>query len=209
MLRDVQIYILHHAPLVERKKFFEEQLLLNNLTGIWIEDYTPETISPPTNSKITKTEYSLYLKHKHALNHQITNNLKYGLIFEDDALLGDNFQAYFDTLFTEFLQLDCDILMIGTAVFPTLSLEPQNIIPGKHVYYDPSYTTRCTHAILYNINAAQHVVNNLEANLNPYDHKLNQIILDKNLKTCWAYPGLLQGSRPDSPNTHLWGTSLR
>ena len=40
-------------------------------------------------------------------------------------------------------------------------------------------------------------------------YNINEIITIKNLKTCWVEPGLLQGSRPDTPTTHLWHTSLR
>lgn len=211
MLEDsVQIYVLHHKPLTDRKKYFLDQLTKYELNCKWIEEYTPDSITlAPENSNITITEYSLYLKHKHALEDQITNKFKYSLIFEDDALLGENFLTYFKNVFTEFLDLNGDILMLGTALFPDRSLTVKNIIPNKHVYYNPGYTTRCTHAILYSLNAAQHVVKDLNTDLIAYDHKLNGIILKNNLKTCWVEPGLLQGSRPDTPTTHFWHTSIR
>lgn len=209
MLDDVQIYILHHSPLTDRKEYFVNQMTGYNLSGKWIEGYLPDDISVPENTQITKTEYSLYLKHQHALNDQIKNNYNFSLIFEDDALFGNNFVDYFKQVFKEFLELECDILMLGTAIFPGLNLKPQNIIPNKHVYYDPSYTTRCTHAILYSLNAAKQVTEQMQNKLIAYDHKLNDIIINKKLKTCWAEPGLLQGSRPDTPTTHFWHTSLR
>ena len=209
MFNNIQIYVLHHKLLKDRKKYFLEQLSYYNLTGKWIEEFLPDNISVPENNPILKTEYSLYLKHQNALNDQIQNSYNFSLIFEDDALLCNNFLVYFNTVFNEFIDLNCDILMLGTAIFPGLNLTPKNMISNKHVYYDPSYTTRCTHAILYTLNAAKQVVEEMKKTPMAYDHKLNEIITIKNLKTCWVEPGLLQGSRPDTPTTHLWHTSLR
>lgn len=207
----MKVFVLHHPTLVDRKKYLEQQLSNNSILAEWIEEYSPELIQVPINEKqITVREYSLYLKHKKALNTFLEDSIaNYCLILEDDALLFTGFSVFLKKCLHEFKELNGDVLMLGTASFPHLSLKPNNITPNKHVYYDPTYTTRCTHAILYTKLAAKTTIKELNNNFKPYDHKLNEIIVNNKLRTCWVEPGIYQGSRPDTPTTHLWHTSIR
>lgn len=203
----MEVYIVHHPILVDRKKFLLESLQKNNIEGLWIEGFYPNEIAlPPDKGEITLKEYSLYLKHDAALKTFLQKNkTDICLILEDDALLPLNFLEYLNICLKEFFELQGDILMLGTA----FDYKPSSIMPNKHVYFNPSFTTRCTHAILYNKKAAELVANDLQFNPKPYDHKLNEIIIKNKLRTCWVEPGLYQGSRPDTPTTHLWHTSIR
>lgn len=91
----VQIYVCHHPLLVDRKDYLSKQLAKYNLSAKWIEEYSPNNITVPQSKyNLSLTEYSLYLKHEHALQDIIKNNHEYGLILEDDVLLGEDFNDY-------------------------------------------------------------------------------------------------------------------
>lgn len=201
----IPIFITHHTPCVDRRKFFEEEFAKQNLYYEVIDDYHPDSITKPNSDTITVQEYSLCLKHEKALKITLERNNDYCIVFEDDVILCENFREYFNIFFPEFVNSDCDLLMIGTA----LSLTPPNVVPHQHVYYHPQFLTRCTHAILYTKKGAQIVYDNLHKGMyRGYDHKLNDIIVTQNLKTCWLEPGLHPGSAGGTPH-FKFPTSIR
>lgn len=187
----IPIYIVHHRPNADRLKFIEEQFNQQNLYYEIVDWFHPDTITKPECETITAQEYSLYLKFEEALKRFIKANNDYCIIFEDDIVLCENFSNYFNTFFQEFINLDGDLLIIGTA----FNEQPTNITDNIHVYYEPRFRTRCAHAILYSKKAAEYVLEELHLDTyRGYDHKLNDIISKKQLKTCWLEPGLHQSS---------------
>jgi len=191
----IPIYIVHHKPNVDRKIFLEEQFKKQDLYYEFVEDFPPEEIQKPDSDTITVREYSLCLKFEQALKRAQSTNSEYCIIFEDDIILCNSFKEYFNTFFSQFKNLNGDLLMIGTAFN-----ERPTVLNGSNVYYEPRFRTRCAHAIMYTAKSINIVLDSLHKGpYRGYDHKLNDIITEHNLKTCWLEPGLHQGSIGETP----------
>jgi len=192
----IPIYIVHHIPNTERRTYVEEQFNKQNLLFEFVTGFNPNEISKPDSETITVKEYSLYLKFEQSLKNFLNTTANYCIIFEDDIILCDNFKSYFNSFFSQFKNLDGDMLIIGTA----FNEKPTTLQSNVNVYWESWFKTRCAHAILYTRKAAEIVVSKLHNG--PYrgfDHKLNDIITEKKLKACWLEPGLHQGSIGDTP----------
>ena len=137
-------------------------------------------------------ELSLYLKQKECFEKHLKHNYNYILILEDDIILPDNFLEYVNRCVSEFNihtpKLDC--LVFGTCC----GFISNNIKEDKLVYYDPTYLTRCAHAIMYSLDASEKIYKNLYPVNWPIDFKLNEIIIQENLKVGWVEPPLQQAS---------------
>ena len=196
MQNNISVFVTHHKPNVDRKAFIEDQFNKQNIKFEFVDGFHPDEITKPNSDTISSKEYSLCLKHEHSLKLSIERKNDFCLIFEDDILLCENFNEYFDRFLTEFKTINGDLLMIGTA----FNEAPSYIDSNVHVYHEPRFLTRCTHAILYTYNCARIVLNDLHNGYYcGYDHKLNNIISTNNLKSCWLEPGLQQCSMGDTP----------
>lgn len=216
-----KIFICHHTPLVHRKQRIESSLESCNIPIEWVEGYLPEQLSqnydeligtsaldisgtPEQNQhpwenervgkKISLSELSLYLKHQYCFSEQVSEEYNNILILEDDAVIPENFEDYLQKCIDEFtnfeIKLDC--LMIGTCC----GFKCKNIVDDKLVYYDPSYLTRCTHAMMFPLETSRKILNsNSLWPINwPIDFKLNQIIYQQSLKVGHVEPPIYQSS---------------
>jgi len=88
------------------------------------------------------------------------------------------------------IKLDC--LMIGTCC----GFKCKNVVEDKLVYYDPSYLTRCTHAMMFPLETSRKIVNsNSLFPINwPIDFKLNQIMYQQSLKVGHVEPPIYQNT---------------
>ena len=195
-ITDIPIFVVHHNKLVERKQNMLLQFNALGLLPVWIEDFLPETLAIDSSEKyINKNEYSLFLKFKKALEMGVQGMHSYFLVLEDDVVLPAEFNNFFSIFFKEFVDINGDLLMVGDCC----GLGTPNLILGKHVYWEPSFTTRCGHAILYTRWAAEKILPKLVSPLKGYDHKLNDIIKELNLKSCYLHPGVEQLTQSADP----------
>lgn len=70
----------------------------------------------PLNKKGIQTagEVGVYCSHYEILNKIVENNYKYGVIFEDDAVISNNFKSYLDTVLKNIDELpDIDIIYLA------------------------------------------------------------------------------------------------
>lgn len=214
-----KIYVVHHSPLVDRKNRLDKIFNYLDLDVEWVEKYLPNEIDynkevgepiiekstefaiqqnqyvyyKNVGKKITVSELSLYLKHKYCLLDQIKNNYENIVILEDDVNINLDFIEYMNNNMREFQdgvnKFGCNILILGTA----FNFKPVNET-GVYVHYNKNQLTRCTHAIAFNINCTQIILNNLFPINLPWDFKLNEIIILNDLKVVWSEPGLTQYS---------------
>ena len=74
-------------------------------------------------------------------------------------MLPDNFEEYLDICYSEFNthnpQLDC--LMLGSCFGFTSPYIKEN----RLVHYGPNQLTRCTHAMMFSLDASKKIVKNL------------------------------------------------
>jgi len=196
LITEIPIFIVHHNKLIQRKQNMLVQLNAFNLTPVWVEDFLPETLSiDPSEKLINKNEYSLFLKFEKALIEGIKTENSYFLILEDDVVLPKDFNIFFPIFFNEFKNINGDLLMVGDCC----GLGTPNPVPGRYVYWEPGFTTRCGHAILYTKSAAERILPKLTSPLKGYDHKLNDIIKELNLKSCYLHPGIEQLTQSADP----------
>jgi GR25 family glycosyltransferase involved in LPS biosynthesis len=214
-----KIFICHHTPLVHRKQRIGDSLSSCSIPIEWVEGYLPEQISqdygeligtnfldtsgtpeqnqhPWENEKVGKrismSELSLYLKHQYCFSEQVSKEYSNVLIFEDDAVIPENFEEYLQKCIDEFINFETklDCLMIGTCC----GFKCNNVVDGKLVYYDPSYVTRCTHAMMFPLKTSKKIVDNLWPVNWPIDYKLNQIMYQQNFKVGHVEPPIYQGT---------------
>ena len=216
-----KIYICHHLPLIKRKLILENELKKFRGKIEWVDKFLPDQIVDsyeklinlknlnidPTlpgidqnqylyhknaGRKISISEYSLYLKMKYCFEDQIKKQRKTIIILEDDILLDKNIENYLNICAFEFTKhypkLDC--LMIGTA----FNFKSKYFKKNKIIHYGNNQLTRCTHAMMFSLEAAKKIYKNLERVNWPIDYKLNEIIIQESLKVAWAEPGLFQSS---------------
>lgn len=198
-----KVYVLHHSPLAERKKYLTDCFNNLNISVEWVESFLPESLED--KKVITKNEYSLLLKHIFCYREQILNNYEKILILEDDCLLdssfeGKNFVDYYNICMEKFNKSKYNFMFLGCCC----NLEISNPLPGINIYYHESFLTRCAHCYVITLDAAKKAVEEFMSNfLNPADHFLNHVIRKNKLKSCYTHPSVYQGSGK------VWKSSLR
>ena len=200
----IKIFVLHYSKLVDRKKYILEQFIKHNIINFeFIEKYDKDEITDSEsiifNKTYKKSTMSLHLKHNYVYN-IIAENYDNALIFEDDAILSDNFV---DKLNNYMYQLpeDWDMLFIGNGC--NLHIEKHNIKPDINIYKKCLYptqwggdgATRCTDSYLVNKKCAKKLceyINELTYKIdNNIDWWLNIASRDNNLNVYWAEPTIV------------------
>jgi hypothetical protein len=172
------------------------QLNKYSITPTWVESFPPETLSiDPLEKRINKNEYSLFLKFKQALEIGVQNNYAHFIVFEDDTVITDDFINNFSLILSTFIEDKGDLIMLGDCC----NIGTPNGPIDKIMHWEPGYTTRCAHAILYTKECAQKIIPQLCSPLKGYDHKLNDIISDLNLKSYYLTKGLEQTTQSINP----------
>lgn len=196
-------FIMHHPALEYRKKS-----LINDLSKlefpyktIWVEHFPPSLVY--NNHKITPGELSLSLKHYHTLCMQLETDTEFGFYIEDDI---DFFSVpdpltFIGQCIEEMRQTTGDICWVGGTDFLSIR-EPK--IENKNLYYNESYTTRCTHGFIVNKKCIPTLLNYYHFN-NQVDIMMNGVIQSQRLKNSWTSPFFYQKSHSD-PN---WRCSVR
>lgn len=187
----MKYFCLHHPLLENRKTKLELTFNQLNIDAEWVVLFSPDDIEFPLDHSFKNIqEYSLYLKHQYCFEQQIKNNYNYIVIFEDDVILPDNFLSHLNQCIFEFENLNGDILFLGTCC----DIKPTNILPGKCVYHEDNFLSRCAHCYLLTLDACKIIYPYLLNNQKAFDFKLNDIIIHEKLKSCYAEPGILQGT---------------
>jgi GR25 family glycosyltransferase involved in LPS biosynthesis len=211
----MKIFVLHYSKLVDRKKSIINQFEKNNITDYeFIEKYDINEITPSDSSMFDinykKSTMSLILKHFYAYNEIANNTYDDALIFEDDAILCDNFIDKLNK-YIEQLPKDYDMLFIGDGC--NLHIEQNKIIPNKNIYEKCLYPTRwggngcsrCTDSYLISkkcaINLCEYINKIIKINKikEAADFFINDAARDNNFKVYWAEPTIVkQGSQNNS-----------
>lgn len=187
----MKYYCLHHPPLQERREYLVNKFNLLNLDVEWVTNFLPDEITIPVNSFFKcKGEYSLYLKHLYCFEEQVKNSYEYITIFEDDVLLDDDFNQFFNDCMNEFKDSDGGILFTGICC----NIRPTNIIPGKKIYWEPNNKTRCTHCYTVPLKTSHILLKHFYSEYEAVDFKLNKIIEIEKIKSYHSEPGIYQGS---------------
>lgn len=207
-----KIFVLNHKDLFDRRDIICHRLEEESIEYEIIQEFHPEdiiyenfiptvqnfpnvTIRHPYGEyenffkKITISELSLYLKHKYCFERQIEMGYETILILEDDAKIPHNFLSLLNNQITEFNEKNGDVLMLGEC----FSFKSK-INNGKYIDYDELNKTRCTHAILYKLNATKKIYPHINNITLPIDFKLNEIFQVENIKVFWSKESIEQNN---------------
>ena len=212
-----KIYLLHHKPMIERYNVISKRLQDENIDVQFVEDFSPEDIGDKYeeylkdwdkyedvlikqphgdyqnfSKKISMNSLSLILKHKWCFEDQINNGYENVIILEDDCEIVKNFNNIIDEILEEFQYLskneNIGMITLGTSHgFKSRSKDDY-----RHIHYFENQKTRCTHAMLYNIETTKKIINRFDILNLPIDFKLNEIIQVENIKVAWLEPGFKQ-----------------
>jgi len=216
-----KIFVCHHSPLTHRKEYLINFFSSKNIEVEWVENFSPKeivetydevigtkdliinpnvpgvqqnqyTLYENAGKRVSIPELSLYLKHQYCFEQQIENEYEKIVILEDDIMLPDNFEEYLNVCCEEFdnynPKLDC--VMLGSCFGFTSPYIKEN----RLIHYGENQLTRCTHAMMFSLDATKKIIQNLYPINWPIDFKLNEIIIKENLKVGWTEPSLQQAS---------------
>lgn len=215
--------IIHWKELKERKEYLE--IILSNHSVKWIDYYDRKNISEYNIESIYKKNVKLWfsrisdiypfrydyinlkdseicnsLSHIDAIKH-ISENLEYGIIIEDDVIFRDDFEKQIEENFKNTPD-DYDLIFMGNS-YSLKMLDNVGKYPAesKHIigniYEKISHPkTRCVDGYVIKKEAATKIYNYLKEIVLPFDHELNCIIKELDLKVYWWDPGIVdQGSK--------------
>lgn len=188
-------YIIHYSLLKERKPHIIKELDKHNIINYkFVEEYNQEVLTHELLRKFVKptiSEISLFYKHLHCWNTIIYNDTDINLVFEDDAVLKENFYNNLNDYISQ-LPIDWDIGFFGDCV----NLSHTDLTDNINVYKIPRSRGTCFYVI--NKKCAYKLYNlfNKDTQINQaVDHWLNYAIHKLNLNCFWSEPTLVhQGS---------------
>jgi GR25 family glycosyltransferase involved in LPS biosynthesis len=207
----MKVFVIHYKKLIERKVNIINQFKKHNITNYEFIDIDRDDLEKyNTNifeTNYTKSQMAISLSHFYAYK-QISEKYDNGLIFEDDAILCNNFTNFFNKYIND-LPSYYDMLFIGDG--SKLHIKRNKLIPNKNIYQKCLYPTswggdgasRCTDSYLVSKKCAnklceyiQHIENVGHKIKKPIDWWLNVAARDNKFIVYWAEPTIVtQGTQ--------------
>jgi len=193
-----KVFVTHWDQLEDRREFMEEQFMKNGIHDVtWVTEHTAEEIESEEikekyplifetrkfDKNIRPAVISLLLKHCRIIEEIVKNEYASSLIFEDDAILVDDFTSHFNHYASQ-LPLEWDLLWVGTCC----DIHARNINEGSNIY-DGS-KSRCCHAYLVSLECAKKIHDDMYRVDTAIDWYFNALIKRHSLKSYWAEPPL-------------------
>lgn len=197
----LKAFCLHHTGAPRRKEKLTPIFDRLKIDIEWVESFHPSEIDISklniVKSDLNMGEISLYLKHQYCYEQQKLHEYKNILVFEDDVLLSDyshnNFWDFINKTVEEFDSMCGDLAFIGECC----NIKPHNIRDDQYVYHHPSYRSRCTHCYLSSHKCVDIILEELQCVRNAMDWRFNEIIEERNLKSCYTHPSFLQSTESE------------
>jgi glycosyl transferase family 25 len=201
MINIEKLFIIHFQPLIDRKKYLDNEILKLKLPFLHeyvfsspendislIKDTTKYLYRPNVfDRQLTKGEICVSIKHFEVYEKILNENIQYALIIEDDAIFLDNFLDNLKNILYELPDI-FDMCFISECC----NLHPKNIIPGQSLY--KKETSRCVSSYIVNRKNLNYVISSLPFQY-PIDWHINMINKNGQLNLYWSEPCLFkQGS---------------
>lgn len=215
----MNILVIHYDKLVERKKSILKQFANAGLTNFdFVSNHGKDTLTEIEKSKfrnLNDAEISLTLHHFECYK-IISEKYDYGIIFEDDVILGDDFKNKIENYIYN-LPDDWDMLFFGEGI--GVHIPHFRLCPGVNIYKKSTElhnknpggingSSRCTDSYIVSKKCAQQiiqVINRLQIINLPTDHLLNKLNYLNKFNIYWAEPTItVQGT-----SNGIFKTSLR
>jgi GR25 family glycosyltransferase involved in LPS biosynthesis len=207
----MKIFVIHYKKLIDRKEFMLKQFEKYNLIDFEfieidrdeVENYDL-TIFKEDFKKIHKSQMAITLSHIFGYK-KILDKYENALIFEDDAILCENFIEIYNYYLTQ-LPENYDMLFIGNG--GNLHIKKELIVPNKNIYlksveiedWAPMGAAKCTESYLVSKKCAKKLLESIEKIKNkvnlPIDWWLTYLLKENNLIVYWAEPTIVtQGTQ--------------
>jgi len=186
----VKFYCTHYTKLENRKPILVEAFNTNGIQVEWIED--EPTLDCPRH--ITKNQQSSIHKHYVALTRFIEQDeCDLAVVFEDDVMIDNNFNQYFNQVLKEIDGLKFDFISLGNVSIFDNNPEYAVMAPtlNQLVYIGDWKTTACAHAMLFTKDFAKKCVEKFNYQ-DPFDIYINWIIRNTGAIVGRTFPYLKQ-----------------
>lgn len=208
----IQGYVLHVKTAYEREKSMLAQIkqLGFNFKFILdgdIKDLTPQILSHnfKGNLAVAKAVSSCAYKHILALNDMISNNINYGIVFEDDILLDKNANESLSKIFDEIKGRNINNFYLSLEETNFQFVKRSARKQGRNLYkiergeYSGKlgYDTRCAGAYIIDFQAAKNVLDEAASNKIdvPIDWFYTSLVAQKIINLYYLHPTIAcQGS---------------
>ncbi|HZT15337.1 MAG TPA: glycosyltransferase family 25 protein [Gaiellaceae bacterium] len=212
---DLPVYVVHGRRLVERRERLSAALEAQGIAAEWVTEpdatrltrdvrrrfyrksrrawslRARETPKPSTPFReLAPVEVAATISHVEILDRIARSGQEWGLVFEDDAVLEDDFAERFDRCFADTPE-DADVVFLGDA-YGFRVAEPE---PGRHFYRKDHPASKCTDSYLIRARAAEAIRSTIVPFTFPIDWELNYHFKLHDLVVYWLEPPLVtQGS---------------
>ena len=187
-----KIYIIHYAPLTERKAYIDKKIKDLNLQNV---EFFSEFDRNSTPDEVIKTYYKgdglnaaqicITISHVEIYKKVLENNYKSVLILEDDALFEDNFIEVLNK-YMESVPEDYDLLFLNDGC----GLHSKNIVSDKIWYREYTSRTCCSYIV------SNKCCNKLIPTIIPFEHsidwQINHETSNKALIIYWCEPTIVR-----------------
>ena len=220
MNKDIPSYVVHYKGNTERRKLMEKIFAKEQMENVtWILDWDREEVSYQMyvdNFQADHLEYqkrgqdpkeffphyplspamvSLCLKQKEAFRRIGHGDASYGIMFEDDAIICEDFKNVFANYFSK-LPSDWDVAFIGQGAGKRIPKE--RLIDGQVWYWKDHPADRCADSVVFKKELAKRIfdhINHYKICFNP-DPELGFWMKMLKLKVYWLEPPIVaQGSQ--------------
>ncbi len=185
------VYIIHYAPLQERRVFLERSLLENGITRYeFVTDYDRNTTTQETmeqyykGSTLVSAQICISISHLEIYKKVLANKYDMVLILEDDAILAPDFKARFDAYYSV-LPRDFEIGFLNNGC----NLHVQGVRPDQIWYPAKSSRTCCSYMITRE--CCEKLVKSSIPFNEVIDFELNTQISNQGLKCYWCEPTIV------------------
>jgi glycosyl transferase family 25 len=188
----MKFFITHYTPLIERKSNIVAQLEKHGIIEYeFIELYDREKLNKSNLDKFSQiklSEISLFLKHIEIFN-KCSDEIV--IVFEDDAILVDNFMDKLTQYLDELNKYSWDVLFSGGCCDLHV-----NSVENKHIYESNGSRGTCMYVLNKGVcSKLKNIIEKETQIIKPIDHWFNDMGHKYNLKYYWSEPELvIQGS---------------
>lgn len=192
-----KIFCTHYSKLTHRKDNINNFFKSLDCDILFVESHEIGVDLLNNPYTITDRELSLWLKHLDIHKLIVDSDLDYAFIIEDDIYSDFDLPLtdFFDKIVNE--KNNSDIIFFGG----TYNMMVHNPHPNKLVY-EGYNTSRCAHGYFVTKNTSNIIVNSPKLN-QPFDHALNEYIIENKLNTSWTYPHIKQKTVEGIENSSL------
>lgn len=208
----MKFFVINYNKLVERKQIMIRQLDSYGLDYEFVSNFGKDVLTIRQKSKfkgLNDSEISLFLHQIECCKRIVDSNLEYGIILEDDVLLGENFKNKLESHISQ-LPVNYDMLFFGEGHGP--HIPSYRLVNGLDVYRKSvslnNGATRCADSYIISNTCCRKILDcfhKIRLIRNPYDHFLNNICFFNNFVVYWSEPTITkQGTK-----LGLYRSSLR